>query len=387
LYDKRCGYFNRPNLIYTPPNLDFTTLKNQQDYALRVRRLYQEANGAWMTPVELFRPYYAQGIARWLVESHKSGNYSSKPLCIFEVGGGTGTCALNILDYLQDNHPDLYKDATYQTIEISRELAKLQRERLAKHGSRFKVNNVSVLEWETRVEEPCFVIALEVLDNMPHDKVIHESATQIEEAHIDVHMYPSLTSETTAPVSDPLVLEYLKLQESFCNADKNTNDNVTAENEPHPYVKLRERVSRMLRGEMSAGDNVQYLPTASLQFIHTLRDKFPYHSAFLADFDYLPGAMPGRNGPCINEQQGNRTLIQQTYLLPFGSADIFFPTDFPMLQHVYSNVTEKASRTMTHEQFAETFCDHEAVKAADGFNPLLKDYTNMQVFVTTHSNE
>ena len=51
---------------------------------------------AWLTPVELFQPWYAQAVARYIVRDHQQRS-PRQPLHIVEVGGGHGTLAAGIL--------------------------------------------------------------------------------------------------------------------------------------------------------------------------------------------------------------------------------------------------------------------------------------------------
>lgn len=51
---------------------------------------------AWLTPVELFKPWYGQAVAKYIVRHH-SLRKQRQPLHIAEVGGGNGTLAANIL--------------------------------------------------------------------------------------------------------------------------------------------------------------------------------------------------------------------------------------------------------------------------------------------------
>lgn len=53
-----------------------------------------------------------------------------KGLVLYEAGGGTGTNALNVLDYLRREEPRLYDRTEYTIVEISPRLAELQTERV-----------------------------------------------------------------------------------------------------------------------------------------------------------------------------------------------------------------------------------------------------------------
>ncbi|KMS98018.1 hypothetical protein BVRB_4g096460 [Beta vulgaris subsp. vulgaris] len=59
----------------------------------------------------LLQPWYAHGIAEAIL---RTANFSV-PLKIYEIGGGSGTCAiLNYLDYVMLNAPPrFYNNMTY----------------------------------------------------------------------------------------------------------------------------------------------------------------------------------------------------------------------------------------------------------------------------------
>jgi SAM-dependent MidA family methyltransferase len=103
----------------------------------------------------------------------------SGDLVIYEVGGGYGTNALAILDYLRAFAPEVYERTRYTIVEIARPLAEKQCERLyARHPGVCQVVNQGVERWAESQRaagagegEEVFILALEVLDNLPHDKV------------------------------------------------------------------------------------------------------------------------------------------------------------------------------------------------------------------------
>lgn len=91
------------------------------------------------------------------------------------MGGGTGTAALTILDHIRDAAPDVYATCRYVSVEVSARLADRQRRRLwdGGHAERFTVEERDAsAPWPRARAEPCFVMALEVLDNLPHDRVV-----------------------------------------------------------------------------------------------------------------------------------------------------------------------------------------------------------------------
>ena len=95
-------------------------------------------------------------------------SYPYDDLVIYEIGGGNGTLACDILDYVRDEHPpEVYERVRYNIIEISPQLAELQRNRLAEFHPGVRVFNKSIFDWDARENSTCFLIALEVIVSPP----------------------------------------------------------------------------------------------------------------------------------------------------------------------------------------------------------------------------
>jgi hypothetical protein len=76
----------------------------------------------------------------------------------------------------------------------------------------------------------------------------------------------------------------------------------------------------------------------------------------MADFDVLPAGSSrhlGINAPIISTKGENSHAHtdHDTYLLPPGQADIFFPTDFNLLKKMYKNATGKTGSVMKTYKF------------------------------------
>lgn len=170
LYDPVIGYFNKPSVIFSPPALLFKDYIGMGSYKKHVNSIYKESPGSWITPVELFKPHYARSLLEWVL-SRSSG----KPIHIMEIGGGTGTCALNILDALYFQHPNLYKKSKYTILEFAEKLSTMQTQRIKPIHNNFKsvctnagLLNENIATYLNPSENDIFVIGLEVLDNMSH---------------------------------------------------------------------------------------------------------------------------------------------------------------------------------------------------------------------------
>jgi SAM-dependent MidA family methyltransferase len=82
---------------------------------------------------------------------------------IYEMGAGNGTLALDILDFLKHEYPDVYDRTRYTIIEISSKLAQAQRKRLCRVHDCVEVVNKSIFHWQTNQPAPCFFVAMEVI--------------------------------------------------------------------------------------------------------------------------------------------------------------------------------------------------------------------------------
>ncbi|XWS22374.1 hypothetical protein CRYUN_Cryun29cG0028400 [Craigia yunnanensis] len=132
------------------------SLKGKKSYMKQLDKIYKQSGIAWFTPVELFK--------------------------IYEIGGGSGTCAKSIIDYIMLNAPPrVYNSMTYTSVEISPALTEIQKQTVGEvrnHQSKFKVECRDATDrsgWGHVEQQPCWVIMLEVLDNLLHDLIYSEN--------------------------------------------------------------------------------------------------------------------------------------------------------------------------------------------------------------------
>jgi hypothetical protein len=131
-------------------------------------------------------------------------------------------------------------------------------------------------------------------------------------------------------------------------------------------------------------------------FFEVLAQYFPRHHLFAADWSSVRQALPGLNGPVL---QVKLRVAKDIYLRKpidalhsnAGMVDICFPTDFDQLTTVYQRICgkEKEVESMRHPVFWQT---HGGDKTAlfttrSGYNPLLEDFQQLQVFTSHHSPE
>jgi len=146
-----------------------------------MERVYPE--NAWVTPCELFKPYYSYMISNFMLnqlENHYSRS-RGKALKVIEVGPGTGTFADSMLDFFKNYDLNLYRNAEYVFVEISSQLAEQCENTMRTNhkelfdSGRIKIVNGSILDYKTKIDQFCFFVGLEILDNMPHDRLYSES--------------------------------------------------------------------------------------------------------------------------------------------------------------------------------------------------------------------
>ncbi|GJN90199.1 hypothetical protein Rhopal_003198-T1 [Rhodotorula paludigena] len=314
----------------------------------------------WHTPTELFKPWYGRALARYLCASYKLNLFPYNDLIIYEIGAGNGTLMGDILDYLAAHEPEVYARTKYRIIEISERLQGMQRgrakgaggdggaaelgkEKARRRGHEDKVEIIgkSIFEWDRVVHEPCFFLAMEVLDNFPHDVVRYTTDT-----HQPMQCVVSVDAtgdyaELYEPVSDPLIARYLSLRSRLPSS--------RARGSPSPVIHpllARSPLLRSIYSTIPFAPNLsppEFLPTRQLELLEILRDKFPNHRMLMSDFDTLPEAIEGVNAPVVQTRYAGETVPCTTYLVQPGFFDIFFPTDFDTMRELYTLVMSSSA--------------------------------------------
>ena len=108
-------------------------------------------------------------------------NINQRKLRVLEIGPGTGSFADSLLDFMKNYDLQLYRDIEYTFVEISPQLASecenlmRQNHRGLYNNGQIKILNGSILDVQNKIEDFCFVTGMEILDNMPHDRLYAES--------------------------------------------------------------------------------------------------------------------------------------------------------------------------------------------------------------------
>ncbi|KAI1464269.1 DUF185-domain-containing protein [Daldinia caldariorum] len=393
LYNPHYGYFSKQVVIFSPGEpFEFNSLHDEPAFHEELGRRYIEFEDAldktegrpddtrqlWHTPTELFRPYYGEAIARYLLSNYLMTTYPYHDLIIYEMGAGRGTLMLNILDYIRDIEPTVYDRTKYKIIEISSSLAALQNSQLLAtaasrgHANKVEIINKSIFDWDARVPSPCFFLAMEVFDNFAHDVLRYDMQTEeplqgtvLIDGNGDFY-------EFYEPVLDPVAARFLRVRHA-----------ATAGLYRVPYPT--NRAARWFKTQLPLAPNLsdpEYIPTRLMQFFDILERAFPAHRLVTSDFHTLPDAVRGLNAPVVQTRYQRRTVPVSTPLVHQGYFDILFPTDFHVMEAMYRALTGKLSRVMGHEAFMRSWAFVEDTTTQSGENPLLSWYRNASVMVT-----
>ncbi|CAG9466937.1 unnamed protein product [Pedinophyceae sp. YPF-701] len=437
LYHPTKGFFNRraTPVGRLPAPIDFPALPGAGAYKAIVAHVFRELGVSFLTPGEIFRPYYGHAVARWILEEHRRAARRAAPqrlnLQVYELGAGRASLACDILDYFRDHAAEVYGRMRYATVEASRELAGRQRQAFDERGHG-RVASVQQRDastaagWGRRDARHCVVIATEVLDNMPHDRVVARAHGGVSELH-ETWVVPradaapqdwmdnadgSSVIEELRPLSDVLIRRTLAAYQSS-RESPDAWPALQAEARVSAGSRLGSFVDWLAGGSASSaasvrgsdeGDAILHLPTTATRFFDALHAARPNHSLLMADFDALPGVqIPGVNAPLVSELiagEGHRD--HPSYLIPAGRADIFYPSDFPALCASYLSSAQHSKRAeeraprpshadstaqCSHEQsrsFLQRWAPWERATTGSGYNPMLEEFPNTR-FLTARS--
>lgn len=352
-------------------------------------RLYRQTAGQWLTPVELFQPYYSQVVANYIAACcDQSESSSSTRVEIVELGGGRGTNAHHVLDHLARERPDIYERLeAYQLVDASSSLHAYQRAVLQRtaHVAKTRFVHVDLLHvaqqqgassrWLPPSDRLTIVVALEVLDNLPHDKIRVRGGSRGNQSSVE-----QAVVRTHAAADDSL---RLRLEEVF--------------------VPLEDALLRKVLQSypLSGAPSVTWVPTVLCGVLDRLRRARPHCHLLLADFDWLPlphetleDGATARSRPAYGEPlvTNMKDVDQACYLAAATTGDmlcdILFPTDFQKLAaFMDASRPHATSRVSVHKQaeFLQTYGPEQVAATQSwltGFTPLLEDFGNCSVLTT-----
>jgi len=337
------------------------------------------------TPTELFKPYYGQTLARHLLHQYRSHYYPHTDLQIYEIGGGNGTLMLNILDYISEKDPEVYSRMQYRVVEISRQLAQQQRQTIEnsvhgkEHMEHADIIQKDILTWSIPEPRPSYVLAMEVVDNLPHDIIRYDPRTGQPLQGIVVIDETGEFEEMYTSSMDELPRRYLELRTKigYIHLPMFHPQKV-----PASLIQLRHVLPHA--GRLTTRE---FIPTTMLSLLDVLNEFFPHHHLLLSDFDTLPNAIPGYLAPVVQTRYRRTMVPCTTYLVQQGYFDIFFPTDFEELRKMYeilcpSYFGTRRTQIVSHREFIEKWGDLDITTTRSGENPMRDYYENVKMLVS-----
>lgn len=384
LYNPSTGYFNRIVNIFDGGEepIEFRALRDQDAYARCLSRMYREQSREdeeyyqlWHTPSELFKPWYGQAIANYMVRV----NGQEDPLLVYEIGPGNGSLAKSILDYFIQSHPSVYERMEYHLVDISPTLSRIQEGKLQAHLDRVRFHQCSIVDLPVSEMRPAFVMAMEVLDNMPHDRIAYDPVDgRLRQAMVltndeatSLSSTPGRYVEAFEEASDPLLVEYMQVMDAVGHRSPSLSW--------HPLSLL----DPIMASRNPWGS--EFIPTVAYAFLNHIARSIPQHRLIISDFSSLPDAVKGHGGPVVQTRYKGDTVACSSYLLQRGLFDIFFPTDFSLLAQVHGHVHRRraAGSALSHAEFCQQFANIEATRTRSGYNPMLEEFQNVHMYLST----
>lgn len=385
LYNPNYGYFSKNVTIYSGEPFNFSEIKDEKEFHRMFqqryidfedeldKKEYNELRQLWHTPTELFKPLYAEAIARYMVANYKLSLFPYHDLTIYELGAGNGTLMLNILDYIRAVDTEVYDRTRFRIIEVSERLADMQLVAAAKgHADKVEVINRSIFDWDTYVPTHCFFLAMEVFDNFAHDAIRYNPMTEQPLQGQVLIDQDGEFFEFYTPELDEVAERYLRVR-GIASRDRDFAN------------PLQRPLLRKLRQHLPMAPNLtaaEYIPTRLMDFFNILAKYFPAHRLVTSDFNWLPQASPGFNAPVVQTRYQRRTVLASTPLVHQGYFDILFPTDFGVMEDMYRGITGKLTRVSSHEDFFRRWSYLEETQMKSGENAFLNWYKNASVMIT-----
>lgn len=386
----------------------FAGLRNKWDYENYVTKI-TDGSPTYVSPPSLFQPYYGWVMAEYMIGVMRAKFDPTEPLIIYEIGSFNGMLALNVLDFLAEQYPEIYETVEYHSIDMSEEMIRIQRTKLVHHMHKVKLHNISIFNWRQVEPRRCFVLGIEVMSSMPHDCIVHSDDGTVYQSWIKFLNRDNLATaeERWERASDPMILRYLRYtelmrEESYnslkilCLTDGKVNDDPAKWNTIEPTAYDGHLTIILKSINIHNPYKIVWLPVGQMIMFETLAQFFPRHHAFFSDWSSVQNPIMGINGPVVQAKLriGRDWFVRRVaseFLQNGGMVDVCFPTDFDHMTTLYRNICghHKEVTNITHPDFWKTFGGEKTslFAAQNGFNPLLEDFETFSIFATHHPAE
>lgn len=397
LYNSVYGYFQTKIDIVPALHLGegkkfeipFDSISGYNDYQLQIQQLYQGSDkeeekfsGRWHTPSELFFPHYGAAIGRYLVKEVKRLNLEK--LKILEIGPGNGRLCQSILSFIERENPLLFSTTEYHLLDVCTRFHLKQYTQLSPEfqnncrfhrGSALREADLARCHTGSDSGDHWIILAFEVLDNLPHDKIRYASDGSLWEAVVEsndnAHYGQQPAREVFQPVQDRAILELIEALNAV----------------DYRYPSLKRFFPDSVYDAIFTDYNpwsTEFVPIAAFRLLKNITRVFQKHTLLLSDFSTLPNRVPGYCGPLVQTCLRGVTTAVPTYLVKRGFFDIMFQTNFPVLSQLYKHLQKHrpncSASVSSHPDLMKQYADLKKTRLRDGFNPLLDEYLNVHVF-------
>ena len=382
------------------PSINFQTLMGRWHFQRVVSKLYEETKGQWLTPVELFRPHYSNILTDYIIEhavkNVKNGVEKCKHLHIIELGAGRATHAYLVIERLRQKYPEVLPSLKYTIVEASLSLIELQHNILQPLleddiNIKFIRRDLGMLENDENCydeflrcgdndnDEQVVVFALEVFDNLPHDKVVRSHSKNDNGQESSVMQVELVRGEEPGDYN-----EYL------CEMKDSLISRICGDSEHSPVYSPGRHT----------GDS-RWVPSVACNFIRELYRSHPDALLFVADFDWLPSpdlTSESDYDAADFDYSDGAPLITDMSKRDYPSyrnapecCDILFPTDFLTLSKYTRSLLRGSSQDVhvyKQGEFFQKFGGDELTLTKSflpltNYNPLIDEFENFSVMTTS----
>ena len=361
-----------------------------------------------MTPSEKYNPWYSRIVYQRLIEKEyeRKTKRDGDWMDVVEVGGGNGTMALEILRLCKRDE----RKIRYNIVEISGYLVERQKEVLKEFvdGGSCVVHNADATAWDgwdsrgkgDKVEggrSDLHILAFEVLDNLPHDKVRFVAVHNAKNGrYMHTETQQCFVTENKQlkwmPVKDNDVIEAISVFGYDTLYDAPFLIRTAFQNVFHQFSNLLARSGTSSDDEALEGTDRGtfvkarspeiWAPTSLYMLLKNIA-KIDHHRLTISDFTHFPDQLPGINGPVVQTvNEGKAVVYDSVEKAPPGKVDVLFPTDFERLRNAYATLTGNEAKVWKHEQFVNRYEKGVDIpKCKDGYSPIHKEFGNAAVLL------
>jgi hypothetical protein len=246
-------------------------------------------------------------------------------------------------------------------------LSTLQKNRF-KNSNRVKIINRSFMDLPLVDKRPCFVLAMEVWDNLAQDIIEYDSDGCLLEGLVvtneDARYYdiPGKYSIEFENVKDELILKTVNVLDEIGFKSRSLR------------WSFKDCITFLGYQPMHRW---QFIPTGIFQFLQTLKSRLPNARLLASDFDHLPDATPGHGGPVVQTRFQGDTVSCSTFLLKKGLFDIFFPIDFNIAKRMTESILSRPYEVIKHRDFLTRYGEIDKTRTISGYNPMLEEFENV----------